>query len=124
MKLLITKSKEGTVYRVGSLSQLMKANNKLKTEDDVFNAIDDCNKERGYECYSVIEVIDDVEEAIAFLIGEKGYKTTYDIEDVCDRLEEVSDAVENVSDDLRDIEEAVNTIKSLVNKFNEKYADS
>lgn len=124
MKLLITKTREGTVCRVGSLNQLMKANKKLKTEDDVFNAIDSSNKERGYECYSVIEVIDDVEEVISFLIGEKGYKTTYDIEDMCDRLEEVSDAVENVSDDVRDIEEAVNTIKSMVDKFKEKYADS
>ena len=123
MKLVITKTREGTVCRVGSLNQLMKANKKLKTEDEVFSAIENSNKECGYECYSVIEVTDDVEEVISFLIGEKGYKTTYDIEDMCDRLDGVSDAVEDVSYDLKDIEDAVNTIKSLVDKFKEKYAD-
>jgi hypothetical protein len=123
MKLVITKTREGTVCRVGSLNQLMKANKNLKTEDEVFNAIDSGDKECGYERYSVLDATGDNEEVFAFLIGENGYKATYDIEDLCDRLDGVSDAVENVASDIYDIQETVNTIKSLADKFKEKYAD-
>lgn len=118
MKLLITQGRDGRVLRVGTVNQAIRG--KLKTEEDVLEAVEKTNKDNGFDMYVVKEVDGIVEEAFAFLVGDKGYKVTYDIEDLCDRTDEVKNAVESLSSDLYDIEQAVNTIKELVDKFKEK----
>ena len=118
MKLLITQGRDGRVLRVGTVNQAIRG--KLKTEEDVLEAVEKTNKDNGFDMYVVKEVDGIVEEAFAFLVGDKGYKVTYDIEDLCDRTDEVKNAVESLSSDVYDLEQAVNTIKELVDKFKEK----
>lgn len=121
MKLLITQGRDGRVLRVGTVNQAI--HGKLKTEEDVLAAVEKTNKDNGFDMYVVKEVDGILEEAFAFLVGDKGYKVTYDIEDICDRTDEVKNAVDSLSDDLYDIEQAVNTIKELVDKLKEKEND-
>lgn len=121
MKLLITQGRDGVVLRVGTVNQAI--HGKLKTEADVLEAVEKSNKDKGFDMYIVKEVDGIVEEAFAFLVGDKGYKVTYDIEDICDRTDEVKNAIESLSSDVYDVEQAVNTIKELVGKLKEKEND-
>lgn len=124
MKILVSVSKEtGEVFRVETVERHIGHSKSLQTEEDVLNVIKKNNEESGYERFVVREVDGVVEEAFAFLLGEKGYKTTYDLEDVCDRVDEVNNAIESLSTDIYDVEQAVGTIKELVVKLKEKYSD-
>ena len=121
MKVLVTVSKEtGEVFRVETVERHIGRSKSLQTEEDVLNIIKKNNEEAGYERFAVREVDGVVAEAFAYLLGEKGYRTTYDIEDICDRTDELKNAVESLSSDLYDISNAVDTIKSLVDKLNKK----
>ena len=121
MKVLVTVSKEtGEVFRVETVERYIGRSKSLQTEEDVLNVIKKNNEEAGYERFVVREVDGAVAEAFAYLLGEKGYRTTYDIEDICDRTDELKNAVESLSSDLYDISNAVDTIKSLVDKLNKK----
>ena len=121
MKLLITQGRDGRVLRVGTVNQ--KIHGKFKTEEDVLEAVEKTNKDNGFDMYVVKEVDGIVEEAFAFLVGDKGYKVTYDIEDLCDRTNGVKNALESLSSNVYDVEQAVNTIKELVDKLKEKEND-
>ena len=121
MKLLITKGRDGRVLRVGTVNQAIRG--KLKTEEDGLEAVEKTNTDNGFDMYVVKEVDGIVEEAFAFLVGDKGYKVTYDIEDLCDRTYEVKNALESLSDDLYSVEQAMNTIKKLVDELKEKEND-
>ena len=124
MKILVSVSKEtGEVFRVETVERHIGRSKSLQTEEDVLNVIKKNNEESGYERFVVREVDGVVEEAFAFLLGEKGYKTTYDLEDVCDRVDEVNNAIESLSTDIYDVEQAVGTIKELVVKLKEKYGN-
>ena len=120
MKILVTVSEHGEVFRVDTVGRHVGRSKSLQTEEDVLNVIKKNNEEAGYEKFAVREVDGIIAEAFAYLLGEKGYKTTYDIEDICDRTDELQNAIESLSSDLYDISNAVNTIKSLVDKLNKK----
>lgn len=121
MKILATVSETGEVFRVETVERHIGRSKSLQTEEDVLNVIKKNNEEAGRERFVVREVDGIVEEAFAFLLGEKGYRTTYDLEDVCDRLDEVNNAVESLSSEIYDVEQAVNTIKELASKLKDKY---
>ena len=123
MKLLVTITKEGELYRVETVDRYGGLSKSLQTEEDLLNVIKKNNEDAGYEKLVVKEVDGIVEEAFAYLLGEKGYRTTYDIEDICDRTDEVKNAIESLSSDVYDVEQAVNTIKELVDKLKEKEND-
>ena len=121
MKILATVSETGEVFRVETVERHIGRSKSLQTDEDVLNVIKKNNEEAGRERFVVREVDGIVEEAFAFLLGEKGYRTTYDLEDVCDRLDEVNNAVESLSSEIYDVEQAVNTIKELASKLKDKY---
>ena len=121
MKIVITYGNypDGKKYitHVQTLSSLTGKNH---TEEEVLIMIQEQNNEYGYYRYVVSEVSEEIGEAFAFLLGDKGYKTTYDIEDICDRLEEVTNAVQELSNNVHDIEEATCHIDELVKKLKEE----
>ena len=121
MKIVITYGNypDGGKYitRVQTLDFLTGKN---RTEEQVLEIIQKQNNEYGYDRYVVSEVSEEIGEAFAFVLGEKGYKRTYNIEDICDRLEEVTNAVQELSNDVYDIEEATHHIDELVKKLKEE----
>lgn len=117
MKLVVTKTQDGTVLTVRVLSKYV--GKRFTSEAEVISCLDENNLASGYERFVVLEVPSEMEEVFNFILGEKQYKTTWDIEDLCDRADEVKGMIESVSSDVYDIEQTINKISDIVSKLKE-----
>ena len=111
MKLIIGKTDDGAVVSVQTFERYL---NKKKTEEEILEAVKKENDRRGYEYYVIEEVSDILSEACSFMLGEKQYKVTYDIECIIDRIEELRDYVDAVDDEVSDILNSIDDIKGKV----------
>ena len=117
MKLVVTKTQDGTVLTVRVLSKYV--GKRFTSESEVISCLGEENFAVGYKRFVVLEVPSEMEEVFNFILGEKQYKTTWDIEDLCDRADEVKGMIESVSSDVYDIEQTINKISDIVSKLKE-----
>ena len=117
MRLIISKLNNGTVVSVQTFERYLHRN---KTEEEILEAIKKENDRRGYEYYTIEEVSGIVAEACSFMLGEKQYKLTYDIEDLLDRFEDVHDYAIAIDDDVNDLLNNIEYIKDKINKLNKE----
>lgn len=71
-------------------------------DETVQKTIQEYNENNKNENHVIMQEVDGIlEEAIKFLLGDKQYKRTYEIEEVCETLE-------SIQGDIRDYQEELN----------------
>lgn len=71
-------------------------------DETLLKTIQEYNENDNNENHVIMQEVDGIiEDAIKFLLGEKQYKRTYEIEEVCETLE-------SIQGDIRDYQEELN----------------
>lgn len=109
MKVLIyTDRKNGNVVRVDSRFP-QTTDDELQSKINRFNE----NEENNYVSCQEVEGI--MEEVIKFLLGEKQYKRTYEIEEICDDLRAIHKEIRDYQNDLDELNEQYESLKDSLN---------
>ena len=93
---------------------------KGKNEEQCVAAAEQRNKEAGWERFRFIEVPEQMEEVIDFLLGENQYKFYNDITAVKDELMDITGSMEEVNAELSDISSKMENIWSKLEKLENK----
>ena len=112
-------SKERKVWRVDLYSRWI---DKGKTDEEINESVEKYNASGGCSC-QIIELPDEMEEVITFLLGEKQYKRYADMEDLDSSMQELSADIDNMHDDVWNMRENMEHIEEMFKKFKEKYID-
>lgn len=87
---------------------------KGKTEADIDKAVEERNKECGWELFRTFEVSDEMEAVFRFMLGEKEYKRLADITALYEKLKDIKDDVDSMRDDTYQMSEYLeSTIKNV-----------
>lgn len=97
------------VRKVDTLSRINKTTDEVRPVMESYNS-----NEKSCWRAELITVDDQMGEVLSFLLGEKQYRGTYDIEDLCERLEQLKDSIDGVSSDIYDIENSVDSVMGIV----------
>lgn len=71
-----------------------------KSREEILNAIEDSNKNFGYQRFKLVNAPDELNEIFDFALGEKRYKGTTTMDDLRDRLDEAITNLEGISTDV------------------------
>lgn len=111
MKVLIYTYKDG-----GDVSQVDLRIPKSIDEENIQKKIDEYNgNSENDRRISMHEVDGILEEAIKFLLGEKQYKRTYEIEEVCETLESIQGDIRDYQEELNEWHERYEVLQDSLN---------
>ena len=106
-------SEEENVYgSIVSVRSFESYTDKGVTEEKIIEQTAKLNEEAGYERFKTLEFDDEAGEALRFLLGDRKYKTSKDIEDLCDEIEEIDSTLSGLSRDIFDASDAIETMKN------------
>lgn len=97
------------VRKVDTLSRINKTADEVRPMMESYNS-----NEKSCWRAELITVDDQMGEVLSFLLGEKQYRGTYDMEDLHDWLEQLKNTIEEVSSDISDIENSVDFVMDIV----------
>ena len=103
--------------RIRSIQSLTFYLRKGKTEEQCIDALTKKNQKDGWEHFRMIEVNEDVEAAINFLLGDYGYKYYKDITDLCDKLNDIEGDLINLENDFANIKYCIESLHELTEKI-------
>lgn len=117
MKIYITYDSQSRIKTITSLTFYIR---KGKSEEECEAAIQQRNKEAGWKRFSMIEVPEQMEEIIDFLLGENQYKFYNDITDVSDELSDITGNMIEVHAGLKNVSQCLEDIRNKLENFKEK----
>lgn len=82
------------------------------------------NEKAGREAYFLFDADDKLEEVMYFLLGEKGYKTYSDIDDLDNDVNELDNSVRNAYETLYDIQSGMDYLKEQFEKIKGKLTNT
>ena len=112
LRLIVNSGDDGTILSVHTFDFYI---NRGKTEEEIYRAIENSNKTSPNSRYRIqyYDNPDDI-EVFNFILGEKGYRQTKQINDLIEKLDSIHDMIESVGSDVYDIENSVSSmIKDL-----------
>jgi hypothetical protein len=112
LRLIVNSGDDGTILSVHTFDFYI---NRGKTEEEIYRAIENSNKTSPNSRYRIqyYDNPDDI-EVFNFILGEKGYIQTKQINDLIEKLDSIHDMIESVGSDVYDIENSVSSmIKDL-----------
>ena len=85
-------------------------------DETLQKTIQEYNENKQYENHVTMQEVDGIlEEAIKFLVGEKQYKRTYDIEEVCETLESIQGDIRDYQEELSEWHERYEVLQDSLN---------
>ena len=112
LRLIVNSGDDGTILSVHTFDFYI---NRGTTEEEIYRAIENSNKTSPNSRYRIqyYDNPDDI-EVFNFILGEKGYRQTKQINDLIEKLDSIHDMIESVGSDVYDIENSVSSmIKDL-----------
>lgn len=112
LRLIVNSGDDGTILSVHTFDFYI---NRGKKEEEIYRAIENSNKTSPNSRYRIqyYDNPDDI-EVFNFILGEKGYIQTKQINDLIEKLDSIHDMIESVGSDVYDIENSVSSmIKDL-----------
>jgi hypothetical protein len=112
LRLIVNSGDDGTILSVHTFDFYI---NRGKKEEEIYRAIENSNKTSPNSRYRIqyYDNPDDI-EVFNFILGEKGYRQTKQINDLIEKLDSIHDMIESVGSDVYDIENSVSSmIKDL-----------
>ena len=112
LRLIVNSGDDGTILSVHTFDFYI---NRGKKEEEIYRAIENSNKTSSNSRYRIqyYDNPDDI-EVFNFILGEKGYIQTKQINDLIEKLDSIHDMIESVGSDVYDIENSVSSmIKDL-----------
>lgn len=112
LRLIVNSGDDGTILSVHTFDFYI---NRGKKEEEIYRAIENSNKTSPNSRYRIqyYDNPDDI-EVLNFILGEKGYRQTKQINDLIEKLDSIHDMIESVGSDVYDIENSVSSmIKDL-----------
>lgn len=112
LRLIVNSGDDGTILSVHTFDFYI---NRGKKEEEIYRAIENSNKTSPNIRYRIqyYDNPDDI-EVFNFILGEKGYRQTKQINDLIEKLDSIHDMIESVGSDVYDIENSVSSmIKDL-----------
>jgi hypothetical protein len=112
LRLIVNSGDDGTILSVHTFDFYI---NRGKKEEEIYRAIENSNKTSTNSRYRIqyYDNPDDI-EVFNFILGEKGYIQTKQINDLIEKLDSIHDMIESVGSDVYDIENSVSSmIKDL-----------
>ena len=112
LRLIVNSGDDGTILSVHTFDFYI---NRGKKEEEIYRAIENSNKTSPNSRYRIqyYDNPDDI-EVFKFILGEKGYRQTKQINDLIEKLDSIHDMIESVGSDVYDIENSVSSmIKDL-----------
>ena len=94
-----------------------------KTDEEIEKSVNDYNNASDRVACQIIELPDEMEEVVTFLLGEKQYRRYSDMDDLDSTMNELSADIENIHDDVWNIRNKMDNIEEMFKKFKEKYID-
>ena len=94
-----------------------------KTDEEIEKSVNDYNNASVRVACQIIELPDEMEEVITFLLGEKQYRRYSDMDDLDSTMNELSADIENIHDDVWNMRNKMDNIEEMFKKFKEKYVD-
>lgn len=94
-----------------------------KTDEEIEKSVNDYNNASDRVACQIIELPDEMEEVVTFLLGEKQYRRYSDIDDLDSTMNELSADIENIHDDVWNMRNKMDNIEEMFKKFKEKYVD-
>lgn len=94
-----------------------------KTDEEIEKSVNDYNNASNRVACQIIELPDEMEEVVTFLLGEKQYRRYSDMDDLDSTMNELSADIENIHDDVWNMRNKMDNIEEMFKKFKEKYVD-
>lgn len=94
-----------------------------KTDEEIEKSVNDYNNASDSVACQIIELPDEMEEVVTFLLGEKQYRRYSDMDDLDSTMNELSADIENIHDDVWNMRNKMDNIEEMFKKFKEKYVD-
>lgn len=94
-----------------------------KTDEEIEKSVNDYNNASDCVACQIIELPDEMEEVVTFLLGEKQYRRYSDMDDLDSTMNELSADIENIHDDVWNMRNKMDNIEEMFKKFKEKYVD-
>lgn len=94
-----------------------------KTDEEIEKSVNDYNNASDRVACQIIELPDEMEEVVTFLLGEKQYRRYSDMDDLDSTMNELSVDIENIHDDVWNMRNKMDNIEEMFKKFKEKYVD-
>jgi len=94
-----------------------------KTDEEIEKSVNDYNNASNRIACQIIELPDEMEEVVTFLLGEKQYRRYSDMDDLDSTMNELSADIENIHDDVWNMRNKMDNIEEMFKKFKEKYVD-
>ena len=127
MKLLVyykdekeLEGKRKNIWRVDLYSRFKEQG---KTDEEIEKSVNDYNNANNSVACQIIELPNEMEEVITFLLGEKQYQRYSDMDDLDSTMNELSADIENIHDDVWNMRNKMDNIEEMFKKFKEKYVD-
>lgn len=112
--------KRKNIWRVDLYSRFKEQG---KTDEEIEKSVNDYNNASDSVACQIIELPDEMEEVITFLLGEKQYRRYSDMDDLDSTMNELSADIENIHDDVWNMRNKMDNIEEMFKKFKEKYVD-
>lgn len=85
-------------------------------DEPLQKTIQEYNENKQYENHVTMQEVDGIlEEAIKFLVGDKQYKRTYEIEEVCETLESIQGDIRDYQEELSEWHERYEVLQDSLN---------
>ena len=94
-----------------------------KTDEEIEKSVNEYNNASNRVACQIIELPDEMEEVVTFLLGEKQYRRYSDMDDLDSTMNELSVDIENIHDDVWNMRNKMDNIEEMFKKFKEKYVD-
>lgn len=94
-----------------------------KTDEEIEKSVNDYNNASNRIACQIIELPDEMEEVVTFLLGEKQYRRYSDMDDLDSTMNELSADIENIHDDVWNMRNKMDNIEEMFKKFKEKYVN-
>ena len=94
-----------------------------KTDEEIEKSVNDYNNASNRVACQIIELPDEMEEVVTFLLGEKQYRRYSDMDDLDSTMNELSADIENIHDDVWNMRNKMDNIEEMFKKFKEKYVN-
>ena len=112
MKVITTLRDDGSISFIHSFDYYRE---KKKTDEEIVNAVESSNKSAGREMHKIVEIPDEYDEMLSFLLGEKKYRRSYYFEDILNAIDCLREDIESVECSLDEFDYGIERIWDKVN---------
>lgn len=112
--------KRKNIWRVDLYSRFKEQG---KTDEEIEKSVNDYNNASDRVACQIIELPDEMEEVVTFLLGEKQYRRYSDMDDLDSTMNELSADIENIHDDVWNMRNKMDNIEEMFKRFKEKYVN-